>query len=250
MSEEAKAENKNPVPEDKPVIAGDKMKMNKGEEVVLSKEEGALRQVTVGLGWKAPEQKEGFPVDIDASAFMLNREGRVRRDPDFIFYNNLEGDKGCIVHLGDNTTGEDKSEAPKAPGGISGIAGNSMSGGGAPQPPMQVPAGDDKEVICITLGNVPFDVERIAFSVTIHNAQERQQTFGLVQDAYMRIVNAETNEELAHYDLTEDASDDNGMIFGELVREGMGWKFKALGTGTTGGLFRIARDYGVNVAPM
>jgi tellurium resistance protein TerD len=198
---------------EKAVISADSLHMNKGEEVHLQTSV-ALGKVRVGLGWSAPEKKDGFDVDIDASAFLIGREGRVRRDTDFVFYNNLEAEN-CVRHEGDSTKGSGQ--------------------------------GDD-EVIHVDLNNMPFDVEKVVFSVTIHNAEERQQNFGLVKGAYIRIV-SEDGAELAHFDLTEDASNDNGMIFGELVREGMGWKFKALGAGSTGGLYRIAVDFGVNVAP-
>ena len=98
--------------------------------------------------------------------------------------------------------------------------------------------------------DMPFDVDKISFAVTIHNAEDRQQNFGLIKGAYIRIVNLLTGIEIARYDLTEDASTDNAMIFGEMVREGLGWKFKAIGQGSKGGLYQIARDFGVNVAPM
>lgn len=194
--------------------------MKKDEEVDLLVVDPTLHKVFIGLGWEAPETKDGHAVDIDASAFVLNREGKVRRDTDFIFYNNLETDSGAIQHMGDNTTGEKKE-------------------GDA----------DDAEVIKVSLDTLAFDIERVAFSVTIHNAEDRQQNFGDIKNAYMRVVNSETGSELARFDLTEDASSDNAMIFGELFREGLGWKFKAMGTGSKGGLFEIARTYGVNVAP-
>lgn len=194
--------------------------MKKDEEVDLLGVDPTLHKVFIGLGWEAPETKDGHAVDIDASAFLLNREGKVRRDTDFIFYNNLETDSGAIQHMGDNTTGEKKE-------------------GDA----------DDAEVIKVALDTLAFDIEKVAFSVTIHNADDRQQNFGVIKNAYMRVVNADTGSELARFDLTEDASSDNAMIFGELFREGLGWKFKALGSGSKGGLFEIARNYGVNVAP-
>jgi len=200
--------------EEKAQLAADVLHMHKGEEVVLAKEASQLHKVHVGLGWDLPEKQDGFDIDIDASAFLIGREGRVRRDTDFVFYNNLESEN-CLFHGGDNTTGTGE--------------------------------GDD-ETIKVDLDNIPFDVEKIVFAVTIHNAEERQQNFGLVKDAFIRIVN-EDGTELAHFDLTEDASSDNGMIFGALVREGMGWKFRALGQGSRGGLFKIAREMGVNVAP-
>ncbi|HYD19078.1 MAG TPA: TerD family protein [Patescibacteria group bacterium] len=194
--------------------------MKKDEEVNLLEVDPALHKVFVGLGWEAPETKDGHAVDIDASAFVLNREGKVRRDTDFIFYNNLETDGGVIQHKGDNTTGEKKEGDT-----------------------------EDAEVIMVNLENLSYDVERVAFSVTIHNADDRQQNFGDIKNAYMRVVNADTGSELARFDLTEDASSDNAMIFGELFRDGLGWKFKAMGAGSKGGLFEIARNYGVNVAP-
>lgn len=196
-----------------------KESMKKDEEVDLLKVDPGLHKVIVGLGWDAPESKDGNDVDIDASAFLLNRDGRVRRDTDFIFYNNLDAENGNVKHMGDNTTGEKED------------------------------ADADAEVIAIDLDAVGFDVEKIAFAVTIHNADERQQNFGIVKNAYMRVVNSETNTELVRFDLTEDASSDNALVFGELAREGAGWKFKALGTGSKGGLFEIARTFGVNVAP-
>jgi tellurium resistance protein TerD len=189
--------------------------MQKGQEVNLMEVDPGLHRVSVGLGWVAPPQDHGFPVDLDTSAFLLNRDGRVRHDTDFVFYNNLETENGMIRHLGDNTTGASEG---------------------------------DNETIEINLDALPFDVEKIAFSVTIHNAEERQHNFGLVKGAYIRILNMDTRVELARFDLTEDAAGENGFIFGELSREGMGWKFRAIGQGTTGGLYKIAREYNVNVA--
>lgn len=204
----------NDTPELKAAFGGS-AHLAKGEDVNLSERDPGLHRVVIGIGWDAPEQQEGFPVDLDASAFILNRDGRVRRDTDFVFYNNLETEQGSVKHLGDNTSGDGD--------------------------------GDD-EKIHVDLEGLAFDVERIAFSVTIHNAEERQQTFGIVKNAFIRVVNEDTGNELARYDLTEDASGENAILFGELVRDMSGWRFKALGTGHNGGLYRIARDLGVNVA--
>jgi tellurium resistance protein TerD len=190
--------------------------MHKGDEVNLNTIDPGLHRVIVGLGWDAPPETDGFTVDIDASAFLLNRDGRVRHDTDFVFYNNLTTENGAINHMGDNTSG---------------------SGDG------------DDEKIEINLETLGFDVERVSFAVTIHNADERKQAFGIVKNAYIRILNEDTGKELARFDLSEDASEDNAMVFGEITRDGMGWKFKALGTGHNGGLYRIAREFGVNVAP-
>jgi tellurium resistance protein TerD len=202
--------------------AGDASHMHKGEEVDLTNLDAGLRRVIVGLGWDAPESKDGHPVDVDASAFILNRDNRVRRDTDFVFYNNLETESGAIKHKGDNTSGLEATQQ-----------------GGA----------EDAEVIEMTLEGFAFDVEKIAFAVTIHNAEERGQTFGLVKNAYMRVVNVDTGRELARFDLTEDAGADNAIVFGELIRDGINWKFKAIGTSSKGGLYKIAREFGVNVAP-
>lgn len=200
--------------------AGKTGALQKNQEVNINELDPALRRVHIGLGWDAPEEQDGNPIDIDASAFLLNNADRVRQDTDFIFYNNLDAEGGAIKHLGDNTTGETAAEKE-----------------------------GDAEVIDLNLENIPFDVEKIAFSVTIHNAADRSQNFGVIKNAYMRVINAETGVELVRYDLTEDASGDTAMIFGELYRDGLGWKFKALGVGSEGGLYEIARGYGVNVAP-
>lgn len=195
---------------------GERAEMRKGEEVNLTDIDPGLKRVIVGLGWDAPEEQAGFPVDIDASGFLLNRDYRVRMDTDFIFYNNLTAENAAINHWGDNVTGAGE--------------------------------GDDEEIE-INLEILPYDVEKIAFAVSIHNAEERKQNFGMIKNAFIRIVNEDSGVELARFDLSEDASEDNAIIFGELLREGISWKFRALGHGTTGGLYRIARDFGVNVSP-
>src|SRR3972149_3479884 len=173
-------------------------KMLKDQEVNLTAAAPALHRVVVGLGWQIPELNHGFAVDLDASAFILNRDGRVRNDTDFIFYNNLESDGGLVKHLGDSTTGA---------------------------------AEGDDEMIEIDLDGLSFDVDKIAFAVTIHNAEDRQQNFGVVKEAYIRIVDKDTGVELIRFDLTEDAAENNGFVFGELIREGAGWKVKAIGRG-------------------
>lgn len=195
------------------------LQMLRGDEVNLHEIDPGLHRVHVGLGWEAPEESEGLVVDLDASAFLLMRDNRVRKDSDFVFYNNLETDNGVIKHLGDNMTGN-KGE------------------------------GGDTETIEIDLDGVHFDIERIVFSVTIHNSEERQQHFGLVKNAYIRILNMDTRQELARFDLTHTAVNEDAFIFGEIYRVGMGWRFKAIGQGYTGGLYKVARDFSVNVAPI
>jgi len=203
-------------------MSNDKLlRMLRGDDVDLHEIDPGLHRVHVGLGWSAPEQNDGAPVDLDASAFLLGHGDRVRQDSDFVFYNNLEVPGGIVKHLGDVVTGANGQ------------------------------ANSDCETIEVDLDEVPFDVEKIIFAVTIHNCEERQQTFGLVKNAYMRILNMETKAELARFDLAHDAPDSDAFIFGELYRMGgTGWRFKAMGQGVKGGLYKIARDFNVNVAPV
>lgn len=189
--------------------------LKKDEQVNLMELDPSLHRVMIGLGWDVPDMDHGYEVDLDASAFLLGRNESVRRDTDFIFYNNLETDNGVIKHLGDNTTGYGQ--------------------------------GDDEEIE-INLDELSYDIEKITFAVTIHNAEERSQAFGVVTNAFIRVVDADTKEELVRYNLTEEAADSTGFIFGEIDRDGGQWKFKAIGKGVPGGLYRIAHDYKVNVA--
>ncbi|MBQ7528884.1 TerD family protein [bacterium] len=187
--------------------------LSKGGNISLEKEDPSLENVHVGLGWDA-RVTDGADFDLDASCFMLGPNGKVRSDADFIFYNQLKDQAGSVEHTGDNLTGDGE--------------------------------GDD-EVIYVHLGKVPQDVKTLAFTVTIHKADERRQNFGMVSSAYIRLVNKDTNKEIARYDLTEDASTNTAMIFGELYRHNNAWKFKAVGQGYDGGLGPLARNYGVNV---
>ncbi|MBF0624524.1 MAG: TerD family protein [Magnetococcales bacterium] len=187
--------------------------LSKGGNVSLSKEAPGLSIIDVGLGWDA-RVTDGSAFDLDASAFLLNEGGKVRNDTDFIFYNNKTSSDGSVVHQGDNLTG---------------------SGDG------------DDEVVSIVLGKVPADVHKVAFSVTIHDAEARKQSFGQVSKAYIRIINKADGKEIARYDLSEDYSTETAMIFGELYRHGAEWKFKAIGQGYAGGLGPLAKNFGVNI---
>lgn len=190
--------------------------LSKGGNVSLTKQAPGLGTVRVGLGWDT-RVTDGAAFDLDASAFLLGPAGRVRSDSDFIYYNNMASSDGSIVHQGDNITG--------------------------------VGEGDD-EVIVVSLNRLPADIDRIAFAVTIHEADQRRQNFGMVQSAFIRVVNEQDNVELARYDLSEDASTETAMIFGELYRdpsEAGGFKFKARGEGFSGGLGPLASSLGVNV---
>lgn len=187
--------------------------LNKGGNVSLSKEVPGLKAVIIGLGWDA-RATDGQAFDLDASAFILGDTDKVRSDNDFVFYNNKTGADGTIQHQGDNTTGEGE--------------------------------GDD-EAILMNLAGIPADVTKVAVSVTIHEAEQRRQNFGQVRNAFMRVCNAEGNTEIARYDLSEDASTETAMIFGEIYRNGAEWKFRAIGQGFAGGLGPLAKNFGVNI---
>jgi tellurium resistance protein TerD len=185
----------------------------KGGNISLSKEAPDLKLALIGLGWD-PRSTDGQSFDLDASIFLLNDTGKVRSDADFIFYNQKKSTDGSVEHLGDNKTG----------------AGT----------------GDDEQVR-IDLAKVSADIKRIVFSVTIHEADQRRQNFGQVANAYIRVLNAEGEAQIARYDLSEDSATETAMIFGEVYRHNDEWKFKAIGQGFAGGLSALAKNYGVNI---
>ncbi|MEU3344372.1 TerD family protein [Streptomyces sp. NPDC006700] len=186
----------------------------KGGNVSLSKAAPNLTNVMVGLGWEE-RSTTGAPFDLDASALLCTGANRVLGDEWFVFYNQLTSPDGSVEHTGDNLTGEGE--------------------------------GDD-ETILVDLTRVPSQCEKIVFPVSIHMADERGQTFGQVSDAYIRVLNQADGTELARYDLSEDASTETAMIFGELYRYRGEWKFRAVGQGYASGLRGIALDFGVNVS--
>ncbi len=187
--------------------------LQKGGNVSLSKAAPGLKKVRFGLGWNA-RTTDGVDFDLDASAFLLDGNGKVLSDQHFVFYNNPLDPSGAVAHKGDNRTGAGE--------------------------------GDD-EVIEIELGPMPPNAAKVAFVVTIHDAEARKQNFGQVSNAYIRALNADGEQEIARYDLSEDASVETAMIFGELYRHNDEWKFKAIGQGYAGGLAAVARDYGVSL---
>jgi tellurium resistance protein TerD len=190
--------------------------LSKGGNVSLTKQAPGLANVLVGLGWDV-RVTDGTAFDLDASVFLLGSNGNVRSDADFIFYNNNTSADGSVVHKGDNRTGEGE--------------------------------GDD-EAVTVDFQKLPSDVERIVFAVTMHNAEANRQNFGMVQKAFIRVVNQADSKELARYDLSEDASTETAMIFGELYRdptEAGGFKFKARGEGFAGGLGQLATSMAVSV---
>ena len=185
--------------------------LSKGGNVSLSKAAPTMKNVLVGLGWDA-RSTDGQDFDLDASAFLLGANGKVRNDADFIFYNNLKSADGSVTHTGDNRTGEGD--------------------------------GDD-EAIKIDLSKVPAEIDKIAITVTIHEADARKQNFGQVRNAFIRLVNQDNNNEVVRYDLAEDASTETAMIFAELYRNGAEWKFRAVGQGFNGGLKPLAESFGL-----
>jgi tellurium resistance protein TerD len=185
----------------------------KGGNVSLTKEAPGLTAALVGLGWDA-RTTSGADFDLDASALMVNPAGKVLSDQHFVFFNNLTSPDGSVEHTGDNLTGEGE--------------------------------GDD-ETIKVDLARVPADVDKIVFTVSIYDAENRRQSFGQVRNAYIRVVNQAGGAEVTRYDLSEDASTETAMIFGEVYRNGGEWKFRAVGQGYSSGLAGIARDFGVNV---
>ena len=187
--------------------------LNKGGNLSLSKTDPTLTRLLIGLGWDE-RATSGAEFDLDASVSLLNNTGKVRGDHDFIFYNQLKSDNGAVEHTGDNRSG----------------------------------AGDgDDEVIKVNLSQVPADIEKIAVTVTIHDAQARNQNFGQVSNAFIRVVNEETGAEVVRFDLAEDYSIETAMVFGEVYKHNGEWKFRAVGQGYAGGLAAMCQQYGVNI---
>ena len=187
--------------------------LSKGGNVSLSKSAPGLTKLVIGLGWDT-RSTDGSEFDLDGSAFLLTSNGKVRSDSDFIFYNNLVAADGSVEHTGDNRTGEGD--------------------------------GDDESLI-VHLDKLPASIDKIAVTVTIHEAESRKQSFGQVSNAFIRCVNGDNNQEIARFDLTEDASTETAMIFGEIYRHNGEWKFRAVGQGFAGGLAALARNYGINI---
>lgn len=187
----------------------------KGGNVSLTKEAGpaGLTDVIVGLGWDA-RTTTGTDFDLDGSAIVVDASGKVIDEKFFVFYGNLASPDGTVQHTGDNITGEGE--------------------------------GDDEQ-IKIGLTGLPQQADKVVIAVSIYDAETRQQSFGQVRNAFMRVMNAQGETELARYDLSEDASTETAMIFGEVYRSGAEWKFRAVGQGYSNGLAGIARDFGVNV---
>jgi len=184
--------------------------LSKGQKISLEKEAPGLQKVFVGLGWDVKKADTGVDFDLDASCLMLNEAGKIFSDKHFIFYNNLSSPEGSVTHTGDNLTG-----------------------GGD---------GDDEQVK-VNLQTVPQEIKKIVFVVTIHDAEARKQNFGQVSNSFVRLVNEETNQEIAKYDLGEDYSIETAMVMAELYRHNNEWKMTAVGTGYQGGLAAVLSQY-------
>jgi len=182
--------------------------LSKGGNISLAKSNPNLKKIQVGLGWNSD-------VDLDASAFLLNHKDKVRGENDFVFYNQLTSSCGSIEHTGDEKEG---------------------TGTG------------DEEIILVDLESIPNVIKKIMFTVTIHDAEGRNQNFGNVDDAYIRLVNEADKSEIARFDLSEDFSTETALEFGCLSNDNGEWKFEAIGKAFTGGLLTMCNKYGIKVA--
>lgn len=189
--------------------------LSKGQKVDLTKGNPGLKNIMVGLGWDVNAFDGGSDFDLDAAAFMAGADGKCPTEKEFIFYGNLSHESGAVNHMGDNLTGEGE--------------------------------GDDEQ-IQIDLSKIPANIEKVAFTVTIYDADKRRQNFGQVSNAFIRIVDETTNTELIRYDLGEDFSIETAVVVGELYRHNGEWKFNAIGSGFQGGLAALCGHYGIDAA--
>lgn len=187
--------------------------LSKGQKMSLTKDNPSLSKITVGLGWDVNQYSGGAEFDLDASVFVCGANGKCRNDNDFIFYKNLDSVDGAIHHTGDNKTG--------------------------------IGDGDD-EAIQINLTKVAADVQKIAITVTIYDANNRRQNFGQVSNAYVRVIDDTTGSEIVHFDLGEDFSIETAIVAGEIYRHNGEWKFNAVGAGFQGGLAALCKNYGID----
>ncbi|TKC19600.1 TerD family protein [Robertmurraya kyonggiensis] len=188
--------------------------LSKGQRIDLTKTNPGLTRVIIGLGWDTNHYDGGQDFDLDACAFLTDGNGKATQDLDFIFYNNLVHPSGAVEHTGDNRTGEGD--------------------------------GDDEQ-IRIDFSKVPANIERIAITVTIHDADRRNQNFGQVSNAFARVVNEDTNQEILRFDLGEDFSVETAVVICELYKHNGDWKFNAVGSGFSGGLAALVRNFGLQV---
>ncbi len=189
--------------------------LTKGQKVDLTKGNPKLNKVMIGLGWDVNMYDSGAAFDLDAAAFMTSADGKCPTDKEFVFYGNLEHSSGAVKHMGDNLTGDGD--------------------------------GDDEQIL-IDLAKIPANIDKVAFTVTIYDAETRRQNFGQVSNAFIRIVDETTNQELIRYDLGEDFSIETAVVVGELYRNNGEWKFNAIGSGYHGGLAALCSQYNIETA--
>lgn len=187
--------------------------LRKGQKVDLTKGNPSLKKLLIGLGWDTNKYDGSADFDLDAAAFMLGSNGKVPSDKQFVFYSNLEDPSGAVKHMGDNRTGEGE--------------------------------GDDEEIV-VDLDKMPADIDKVDFTVTIYEADQRGQNFGQVSNAYIRVVNLDNNEELVRFDLGEDFSIETAVVVGEIYKHNGEWKFNAIGSGYQGGLAALCGDFGLD----
>lgn len=188
--------------------------LKKGQKVDLTKGNSSLKKLIIGLGWDINRYSGSSDFDLDASAFLLGDTGKVTEDADFVFYGNTKHSSGSVIHTGDNLTGDGE--------------------------------GDDEQIL-VDLSLIPSNISKADFAVTIYDAEERRQNFGQVENAYIRVVDEISGKELIRYDLGEDFSIETAVVTGEIYRHNGEWKFNAIGSGFSGGLEALCRNYGVNV---
>ena len=189
--------------------------LTKGQKVDLTKDNPNLTKIIVGLGWDVNAFDSGAAFDLDASVFMVGSNGKCPTEKEFIFYGNLTHSSESVKHMGDNRTGEGD--------------------------------GDDEQIE-IDLTKIPANIDKIAFTVTIYDADERRQNFGQVSNSYIHIQDMITGTDLIRYDLGEDFSIETAIVVGELYRHNGQWKFNAIGSGFQGGLAALCGHYGIEVA--
>ncbi|THF84530.1 TerD family protein [Cohnella fermenti] len=187
--------------------------LSKGQRIDLTKTNPGLTKVVLGLGWDTNKYSGGAEFDLDASAFLLYEDGKAKSEEDFVFYNHLKAYNGAVEHTGDNRTGEGD--------------------------------GDDEQ-IKIDFSRIPSHIHRIGITVTIHEAESRSQNFGQVSNAFVRLVDEASGREVLRYDLGEDFSVETAIVFCEVYRQGADWKFQAIGSGFSGGLAALVRNYGLS----
>ncbi len=190
------------------------IQLSKGQRIDLTKTNPGLTKAIIGLGWDTNKYQGGHDFDLDASAFLVDANNKCQNDLDFIFYNNLQHPSGAVIHTGDNRTGEGD--------------------------------GDDEQLV-VDFTKIPANVHRIGITVTIHDADQRMQNFGQVSNAFVRLVDDANNQELLRFDLGEDFSIETAVVVCELYRHGSDWKFNAIGSGFSGGLASLCRNYGLQV---